>query len=75
MDGASDHDANLEAVLRRLEQRVTTVNGAKCKQKQTKLVFFVMHFSEQGIAVSDEKLEALMNAKEPQNPSTRKPRF
>jgi len=67
--GASDHDANLEAVLRRLEQRGATVNGPKCKLKQSELDFFGMHFSDQGIAISDEKRETLLHAKEPQNPS------
>ncbi len=58
-----------EAVLHRLEQRGATVNGPKCKLKQSELEFFGMHFSEKGIAISDEKRETLLNAKEPQNPS------
>jgi len=67
--GASEesHDENLERVLERLESRGATLNGPKCRMKVRELVFFGVKFTPEGISVTDDKREAFVNAKEPQN--------
>ena len=63
--GIKEHDENLLAVLRRLKERGLTLNEKKCRFRLPKLTFFGHDLSGKGIAVSEEKVSAVENAKPP----------
>jgi transposase InsO family protein len=65
----SEHDANLNKVLARLREKGLTVNGDKCQFRLPKLTFFGHELSGQGVAPSEEKVAAVVNARPPQNVS------
>ena len=60
-----EHDRNLNAVLQRVQDKGLTLNSEKCVFKQTEFEFFGMKFSKDGIALTDEKIRALKEAKLP----------
>jgi hypothetical protein len=62
-----DHDRVLHAVLKRLEEYRLTLNTEKSKFKQTALDFFGLNFSEDGVKLSQSKIDALLNATEPRD--------
>ena len=64
-----DHDRNLHAVLARVQERGLTLNPDKCVFKKTELEFFGMKFSKNGVAITDEKIRALKEAKLPSTQS------
>ena len=64
-----EHDSNLRKVLTRLEEQGLTVNGEKCQFRLPRLTFFGHELSARGIAPSEEKIAAVVNARPPQNVS------
>ena len=62
-----DHDRVLHAVLKRLEENGLTLNTEKSKFKQKALDFFGLNFSEDGVKLSQSKIDALLNATEPRD--------
>jgi hypothetical protein len=61
----AEHDANLHAVLARLEQSGLTLNGPKCQFNRTEMDFFGLHISAAGISITEQKHTALRNAAAP----------
>ena len=64
-----EHDLNLRKVLERLREKGLTLNGDKCQFRMQSLTFFGHDLSAGGIAPSEEKVAALVNARPPQNVS------
>ena len=64
-----EHDLNLRKVLERLREKGLTLNGDKCQFRMQSLTFFGHDLSSGGIAPSEEKVAALINARPPQNVS------
>ena len=62
-----EHDSNLRKVLTRWEDQGPTVNGEKCQFRLPRLTFFGHELSARGIAPSEEKIAAVVNARPPQN--------
>ena len=67
--GIKEHDRNLHAVLTRLKEKGLTLNGDKCQFRLPKLTFFGHDLSRQGVAPSEEKVAAILNASPPQDAS------
>ena len=64
-----EHERNLHAVLQRLKRSGLTLNGDKCQFRLPKLTFFGHELSSHGIAPSEEKIAAVVNARVPRNVS------
>ena len=64
-----EHDSNLRKVLTRLDEQGLTVNGDKCQFRLPRLTFFGHELSARGVAPSEEKIAAVLNARPPQNVS------
>jgi hypothetical protein len=64
---AEQHDKALHSVLKILDENGLTINGEKCEWKRQELDFFGLHFSKDGVSLKENKVEALMNAKKPEN--------
>jgi hypothetical protein len=62
-----DHDGVLHKVLKRLEENGLTLNTEKSKFSQKALDFFRLNFSEEGVKLSQSKIDALLNAAEPRD--------
>ena len=58
-----EHDQRLIALLDRLKSLGLTVNKEKCKFGETKLDFYGLNFSENGISITEQNLKALREAK------------
>ena len=65
----AEHDARLELVIKRLGERGLTLNAAKCQFSMDELTFIGMVLSANGISCAADKVEAIVNAREPQNVS------
>ena len=65
----AEHDSNLRKVLTRLEEQGLTFNGDKCQFRLPGLTFFGHELSARGIAPTEEKIAAVVNARPPQNVS------
>ncbi|XP_050958284.1 uncharacterized protein K02A2.6 [Labeo rohita] len=63
------HDQRLHAVLQRLANCGLTLNGEKCQYNMNKLVFMGMLLSEKGIGPTAERVQAVVNAREPETAS------
>ena len=61
------HDERLEKLLQRLQQRGLTLNGEKCKFKMPQLEFMGYLLSTRGIGPTESKVEAVVNAREPES--------
>lgn len=61
------HDERLEKLLQRLQQRGLTLNGEKCKFKMPQLEFMGYLLSARGIGPTESKVEAVVNAREPES--------
>ena len=61
------HDRNLELTLLRLESKGLTPNREKCVFSVPELVFLGFKISADGIAPEDKKIDAVRNARLPQN--------
>ena len=64
-----EHDKNVHTVLQRLRECGLTLNGNKCQFIIPKLTFFGHELSNQGVAPSEEKITAVLNARAPTNVS------
>ena len=64
---ASEHNARLHAVLNKLQESGLTLNRDKCQFRLSKLTFFGHDLSSRGIKANDEKVQAIQNARPPQN--------
>ena len=67
--GKKEHDRNLHAVLTRLNEKGLTLNGDKCQFRLPKLTFFDHDLGRQGVAPSEDKVAAILNASPPQDAS------
>ena len=61
----AEHDKRLEKVLTRLEERGLTLNKEKCVFDMPKLTFMGMLLSSHGINPTEEKVRAVVEAREP----------
>ncbi|XP_028404164.1 uncharacterized protein K02A2.6-like [Dendronephthya gigantea] len=59
----SEHDENLYKVLTRLREKGLTVNGDKCQFRLPALTFFGHKLSAKGVAPSEEKVAAVVDAR------------
>lgn len=62
-----DHDKNLHALLKRLEQIGLTANLDKCEFSKSRINFYGLEFSKDGVRAQKCKIAALKNAAEPRN--------
>ena len=63
----AEHDKRLEKVLTRFEERGLTLNKEKCVFDMPKLTFMGLFLSNHGIGPTEEKVRAVVEAREPQN--------
>ena len=61
------HDQRLTKVLERLQERGLTLNPEKCEFRIPRITFMGHHVSEKGIGPTQAKVEAVLNAREPQS--------
>ena len=64
-----DHDQKLDKVLQYLKKRGLTLNKEKCEFRMSKLIFMEKVLSDKGVGPTEAKVEAVVNAREPQNVS------
>ncbi|XP_060596962.1 uncharacterized protein K02A2.6-like [Ruditapes philippinarum] len=62
-----EHDANLRALLQRLQDRNLTLNSQKCSFGQSKIKFFGYVFSESGMSPDPDKVNAVKNMDRPKS--------
>ena len=62
-----DHNANLNAVLERLESHGVKLNQDKCQFACQEVKFYGHIFSKKGLSPDPKKVEALVNAEPPKN--------
>lgn len=60
-----EHDRRLEQVLERIKQSGLTLNKDKCKFRLSDLKFFGHTVSAEGIHIDNDKVNSLINAREP----------
>jgi len=65
----AEHNQRLHAVLSRLNDVGITLNFDKCEFNKTELTFFGLKFSQNGVSLTDDKINALMNAPYPKTSS------
>ena len=63
------HDQALHEVMQRLNENNLTVNQDKCEWFKTELDFFGLHFSKDGVSLSDSKIKDFIETKTPKNKS------
>ena len=63
----ASHDKSLELTLERHESKGLTLNREKCVFSLSELVFFGFKISADGIASDDKRVDAVRNARTPQN--------
>jgi len=66
-DTQEEHDRRLRLVLQRLSTLGLTLNRPKCEINKSKLEFFGLVFSGDGVSADPKKVDALQNAPRPQN--------
>ena len=64
-----EHDENLHALLRRLEELGSTSNLEKCVFRKTSLEFFGLRFSNKCVALTGDKVRAFKDEHPPKNAS------
>jgi hypothetical protein len=64
-----EHDRNLHAVLKRLEEAGITLNVEKCEFAKEELDFFGLRITKAGIQIQPSKHAALLEAEAPTTPS------
>ena len=62
-----EHDARLRKTLENLREEGLTLNKEKCVFTMSELTFMGYLLSSKGIGPTESRVEAVMNAKEPQN--------
>ena len=63
------HDRRLDAVLRRLQDAGLKLNGEKCQFGMTELTFMGHRLSRAGVTATDDKVDAVLRAREPRTAS------
>ncbi|KAJ8018643.1 hypothetical protein HOLleu_43268 [Holothuria leucospilota] len=61
----TEHNERLEKVLKRIQEAGLTLNEQKCEFNMSELVFMGHKLSGNGICPSDEKVEAIRDARQP----------
>ena len=64
-----EHDQNLEALFKRLNEQNITLNKEKCQFNRTPLEFYGYIFSSEGISADPKKVDAIKNTEIPTNAS------
>lgn len=64
-----EHDRRLQRVLERLKEKNLTLNAEKCKFHMTQMVFMGVVLSNNGIGPAEDKVKAIVDAREPQSAS------
>ena len=64
-----EHDRRLQRVLERLKEKNLTLNAEKCKFHMTQMVFMGLVLSDNGIGPAEDKVKAIVDAREPQRAS------
>ena len=62
-----EHQDNLMAILKRLEENGITLNVDKCQFYKSELTFFGLRFTGDGISPTEDRGEALRDTKAPIN--------
>ena len=65
--GQEDHDKNVMAVLSRLDDANVTLNPEKCEFNMPRLIFMGMLLSKRGIGPTEERIRAVLEAREPES--------
>ena len=64
-----EHDRRLQRVLERLKEKNLTLNAEKCKFHMTQMVFMGLVLSDNGIGPAEDKVKAIVDARERQSTS------
>ena len=64
-----EHDQRLEKVLQRMREKGLKLNPNKCNFNMSRMTFMGHVLSEKGISPAESKVEAVKNARNPENPS------
>ena len=64
-----EHDRRLQPVLERLKEKNLTLNAEKCRFHITQMVFMGLVLSDNGISPAEDKVKAIVEAREPQSAS------
>ena len=62
-----EHDRRLQRVLERLKEKNLTLNAEKCKFHMTQMIFMGLVLSDNGIGPAEDKVKAIVDAREPQS--------
>lgn len=65
----TEHDKRLEAVLARLQEKGLTLNIEKCQFNMAHIDFMGIVLSKHGIGLAEDKVKAVMTAREPKTVS------
>ena len=68
-ENQKQHDDNLRALFRRLQEHNLTLNKQKCVFSKSQITFYGYVFSASGISPDPEKVTAIKNVVRPENPS------
>ena len=63
------HNERLEALLKQLQEKGLTLNIDKCQFNMDNIEFMGLNLSETGVRMTENKVEAIINARQPQNSS------
>ena len=63
-----EHDARLEMLLKRIQEKGLTLNREKCQFRMDELMFMGHLLSARGIGPDEEKVRAVLEARQPCNP-------
>ena len=66
-DNKQIHDERLHAVIKRLRECRLTLNRDKCQFNMDKLVFMGILLSHKGIGPTEDRVKAVMEARQPEN--------
>ena len=64
-----EHNKRLQQVLERVKKNNLTLNAEKCKFHMTLLVFVALVLTDKGTGPTEDKVRAIIDAREPQNAS------
>ena len=64
-----EHDKRLQRVLERLKEKNLTLNAEKCRFHITQMVFMGLVLTNKGIGPAEDKVKAIVDAREPQSVS------
>ena len=64
-----EHNKRLQQVLERLKEKNLTLNAEKCKFHMTQLAFVGLVLTDKGNGPTEDKVGAIVDAREPQNAS------